>query len=144
MLSSTITFSRNSRVMVLAVIYSEVVYLNVVLLYIRCLLNVYLCQSLRVDRRTFTVTTSALQIVFSKVEFFLQYYKNQTIGDFFVDLYVEDKIVVELKSVENLVKQHEVQLVNYLQGMQKDIGLLIPEFCTNRRISYARHLRAKP
>ena len=72
------------------------------------------------------------------------YYKNQTIGDFFVDLYVEDKIVVELKSVENLLKQHEVQLVNYLQGMQKDIGLLIPEFCTNRRISYARHLRAKP
>ena len=53
------------------------------------------------------------------------YYDNQIVGDFFIDLYVEDKVVVELKSVETLVKQHEVQLVNYLQGLQKDIGLLI-------------------
>jgi GxxExxY protein len=53
------------------------------------------------------------------------YYDNQIIGDFYIDLYIEDKIIVELKSVETLVKQHEVQLVNYLQGLQKDIGLLI-------------------
>jgi GxxExxY protein len=53
------------------------------------------------------------------------YYENQIVGDFYIDLYIEDKIVVELKSVETLVKQHEVQLVNYLQGLQKDIGLLI-------------------
>ena len=53
------------------------------------------------------------------------YYDNQIIGDFYIDLYIEDKIIVELKSVETLVKQHEVQLVNYLKGLQKDIGLLI-------------------
>ena len=53
------------------------------------------------------------------------YYDNQIVGDFFIDLYVEDKVIVELKSVQNLVKEHEVQLVNYLQGLQKDIGLLI-------------------
>ena len=53
------------------------------------------------------------------------YYDNQVLGDFFIDLYVEDKVIVELKSVQNLVKEHEVQLVNYLQGLQKDIGLLI-------------------
>ena len=33
--------------------------------------------------------------------------------------------MIELKSVENLNKAHEVQLVNYLNGMKKDIGLLI-------------------
>ena len=53
------------------------------------------------------------------------YYDNQIVGDFFIDLYIEDKVVVELKSVQNLVKEHEVQIVNYLQGLQKDIGLLI-------------------
>ena len=53
------------------------------------------------------------------------YYDNQIVGDFFIDLYIEDKVVVELKSVQNLIKEHEVQLVNYLQGLQKDIGLLI-------------------
>ena len=40
-------------------------------------------------------------------------------------LFVEDAVVVELKSVENLAKQHEVQLVNYLKGTMKEIGLLI-------------------
>jgi len=53
------------------------------------------------------------------------YYDSQVIGDFYVDLLVEDEIVIELKSVENLAKVHEVQLVNYLNGLKKDIGLLI-------------------
>ena len=53
------------------------------------------------------------------------YYGNQVAGDFYIDLLVEDEIVIELKSVENLTKAHEVQLVNYLTGLKKDIGLLI-------------------
>ena len=53
------------------------------------------------------------------------YYDDQIVGDFYIDLYIEDKVVVELKSVETLVKQHEVQLVNYLNALKKDIGLLI-------------------
>jgi len=53
------------------------------------------------------------------------YYNGHVVGDFCVDIFVEDEIVVELKSVENLSKPHEVQLVNYLNGLQKEIGLLI-------------------
>jgi len=53
------------------------------------------------------------------------YYDNQIVGDFYIDLFIEDKVIVELKSVEFLAKQHEVQLVNYLQGLQKEVGLLI-------------------
>jgi GxxExxY protein len=53
------------------------------------------------------------------------YYDNQIVGDFYVDLFVEQAIVVELKSVQNLTKEHEVQLVNYLNVMKKDIGILI-------------------
>ncbi len=53
------------------------------------------------------------------------YYDTHVVGDFYVDLFVEDEVIVELKSVENLTKAHEVQLVNYLNGMKKDIGLLI-------------------
>ena len=53
------------------------------------------------------------------------FYEDQVVGDFFVDLLVEDEIIVELKSVENLTKAHEVQLVNYLNGLKKEIGLLI-------------------
>jgi len=53
------------------------------------------------------------------------YYDGQIIGDFYVDLLIEDEIIVELKSVQNLAKEHEVQLVNYLNGLKKEIGLLI-------------------
>ena len=53
------------------------------------------------------------------------YYDDYVVGKFSADLYVEDLIIVELKSVQNMVSDHEVQLVNYLKGTRKDIGLLI-------------------
>ena len=53
------------------------------------------------------------------------HYKDKTIGEFAVDIYVENEIIVELKSVEHLVKAHEVQVVNYLTASKKEIGLLI-------------------
>ena len=36
-------------------------------------------------------------------------------------LFVEDTVVVELKSVQHTIKDHEVQLVNYLKGLKRDI-----------------------
>ena len=56
------------------------------------------------------------------------YYDNQVVGEFYVDLFIEDEIIVELKSVRGLMKEHEVQLVNYLNVLNKEIGLLI-NFC---------------
>ncbi|MBW2648042.1 MAG: GxxExxY protein, partial [Deltaproteobacteria bacterium] len=50
------------------------------------------------------------------------YYDDKVVGDFYVDLFVEEEIIVELKSVQNLTKEHEVQLVNYLNGLNKEIG----------------------
>jgi len=53
------------------------------------------------------------------------YYDSQVVGEFYIDLFVEKEIVVEVKSVKTLMKEHEVQLVNYLNGIKKEIGLLI-------------------
>lgn len=53
------------------------------------------------------------------------FYEGNVVGDFYIDLLIENEIVVELKSVQNLLKEHEVQLVNYLNGLKKEIGLLI-------------------
>lgn len=53
------------------------------------------------------------------------YYDDEVIGEFSVDLFVEDAVVIELKSVQHIIKEHEVQLVNYLKGLKRDIGLLI-------------------
>ena len=38
---------------------------------------------------------------------------------------VDDKIIVELKAVDNLLPIHEVQVVTYLKLTGKAIGLLI-------------------
>ena len=65
------------------------------------------------------------QIVVESEKALKVYYENEVVGDFYVDLLVEGEIVVELKSVKSLVKEHEVQLVNYLNGLAKGIGLLI-------------------
>ena len=53
------------------------------------------------------------------------YYDGKVVGDFKADLFLEKTVIVELKSVQNLVKEHEVQLVNYLNAINKKIGLLI-------------------
>jgi GxxExxY protein len=34
------------------------------------------------------------------------YYDGQIVGEFYIDLFVEETVVVELKSVENLTKAH--------------------------------------
>jgi GxxExxY protein len=53
------------------------------------------------------------------------FYKNAKVGDYFADLFVEDAIVVEVKSVRKILKEHEAQLVHYLTAMKVDHGLLI-------------------
>lgn len=53
------------------------------------------------------------------------YYDNVLVGEFFADLYIQDSVIVELKSVQKILKEHEAQLVNYLNVLRKDIGLLI-------------------
>lgn len=52
-------------------------------------------------------------------------YRGEVVGDFFADLMVEDRLIVELKAVQNIAKEHEVQLVNYLAATGMDDGLLI-------------------
>ena len=53
------------------------------------------------------------------------YYEGEIVGNFFTDLIVENIVIVELKSVQSIVKAHEVQLVNYLTATGINIGLII-------------------
>ena len=44
---------------------------------------------------------------------------------FRADLIIEDKVIVELKSVENVIPVHKKQLLTYLRLAEKRLGLLI-------------------
>jgi len=52
-------------------------------------------------------------------------YEGEVVGEFQADILLDDTIIVELKSVRQLAKAHEVQLVNYLVATGKDVGLLL-------------------
>jgi GxxExxY protein len=53
------------------------------------------------------------------------YYDGQLVGAFTADLFVNNLLIVELKSIQALAKAHEVQLVNYLVATGVDEGLLL-------------------
>jgi GxxExxY protein len=46
-------------------------------------------------------------------------------ADYFIDILVEDTVVLELKSVEHVLPIHEAQLLTYLKLANKKLGLLI-------------------
>ncbi len=53
------------------------------------------------------------------------YYDDQSIGHYFADILVDDKIIIELKAAEGLLPEHECQLVNYLKATDIEVGLLL-------------------
>jgi GxxExxY protein len=52
-------------------------------------------------------------------------YKGEIVGDYFADIVVDNKVILELKSVDSLQKIHEAQLLNYLKATGFKIGLLV-------------------
>ncbi len=54
------------------------------------------------------------------------YYDDTSVGNYFADILVEDKIILELKAGEGmLIEEHELQLINYLKATDKEVGLLL-------------------
>jgi len=52
-------------------------------------------------------------------------YEDEIIGEYFADILVDNKVIVEIKAVTNLAIDHEAQLLNYLKATDKEVGLLL-------------------
>ena len=52
-------------------------------------------------------------------------YKGHVVGDYQCDLLLENKVIVEIKSVKNLLPEHDAQLLNYLKATGLKVGLLL-------------------
>lgn len=66
------------------------------------------------------------------------YFKKQLVGEYYSDLLVEDKVIVELKATELIINVHVAQIMNYLKATPIEVGMLLnfgeePEF---KRIIY--------
>ena len=61
------------------------------------------------------------------------YYKRKEVGEYYSDLVVNEIVIIELKAADCIVEEFETQLINYLRGTNKEVGLLFnfgkkPEF----------------
>jgi GxxExxY protein len=61
------------------------------------------------------------------------YFAGQIVGEYYADLLVENRVIVELKAAQSIAPEHEAQLLNYLRATPYEVGLLLnfgpkPEF----------------
>ncbi len=52
-------------------------------------------------------------------------FRGRPVGNFYADLLVEEKVLVELKAVKTLAPEHQAQVINYLNATGIEVGLLI-------------------
>jgi len=53
------------------------------------------------------------------------FYESEIIGEYYADLLVDGKVIVEIKAVRKLAQEHEAQLLNYLKASDIEVGLLL-------------------
>lgn len=53
------------------------------------------------------------------------HYSGDVVGDYYADIVVEGRVILELKAAEALVHEHEQQLINYLRATEIEVGLLL-------------------
>jgi GxxExxY protein len=53
------------------------------------------------------------------------HYEGHIIGEYFSDLLVENKVIVEIKATRNFLPEHDAQLLNYLKATDIEVGLLL-------------------
>jgi len=53
------------------------------------------------------------------------YYNKQLVGEYYADIIVNNLIILELKAVESICHEHELQLINYLKATPMEVGLLL-------------------
>ena len=68
-------------------------------------------------------------------------YRGRLVGDFYADILVDNRVIVELKAVKALIPEHEAQVINYLNATGIRVGLLI-NFGSSR-LEFKRFTRGK-
>lgn len=52
-------------------------------------------------------------------------YNEVNVGDYFADIVIEEKVLIELKAVDTLAPEHENQVISYLKSTEIEVGLLL-------------------
>ena len=52
-------------------------------------------------------------------------YRNQVVGEYVADILVENKIIFELKTVDEILNIHKAQVINYLKATWLKLGIIL-------------------
>lgn len=53
------------------------------------------------------------------------YFEGEVVGDYYADILVEDKIILELKSAEEIADAHRSQVLNYLKATGLQLAIIL-------------------
>ena len=53
------------------------------------------------------------------------YFEGENVGEYFADILIEDKIILELKSGEKIVDAHRAQTLNYLKATGLNLAIIL-------------------
>jgi len=53
------------------------------------------------------------------------FYEGEVIGEYYADILVDNKVIVEIKAAKQLVEENEAQLLNYWKATDIEVGLLL-------------------
>ena len=78
------------------------------------------------------VYENALMILFEKNEIPAQqqvplrvYFEGKPVGDYYADILVDSKIILELKAVDRIVDAHRAQVLNYLRATRLRLAIIL-------------------
>ena len=66
-------------------------------------------------------------------------FHGQIVGDYLVDILVEDSIILELKAMDKISPVHEAQTINYLKATGLKLAILLDfgkESLEHKRLVY--------
>ena len=66
-------------------------------------------------------------------------YKGHNVGDYIADIYVDDKIILELKAVVSITQEHVAQTLNYINLTHSKVGYIL-NFSQQEGCGYKRLL----
>jgi GxxExxY protein len=77
------------------------------------------------------VYENALMVLLAKNEIPAQqrapvrvYFDGKVVGEYYADILVDDKIILELKTLDKIADVHRAQVLNYLRATGKKLGMI--------------------
>ncbi len=69
------------------------------------------------------------------------YFDREVVGDYYADILVEDKIIIELKTAEKISGAHRAQVLNYLKATGLQLAILLN--FGKEKLEYERFIQIK-